>query len=56
MLETFRTWWLVNAVKITWFIIGAMIMSGLIYLGQSEFLNAMICFAIAGANWYFNDK
>ena len=56
MLEQFRTWWLTNAVKITWFIIGAMIMSGLIYLGQKMYLNAVICFAIAWANWYFNDK
>jgi uncharacterized MnhB-related membrane protein len=56
MLERFRHWYLTNATKITWFIIGAMIMSGLIYFGQGQLLNAIICFAIAGANWYFNDK
>ena len=56
MLETFSNWWTKNATKITWFIIGAMIMSGLIYFGQGQWLNAIICFAIAGANWYFNDK
>jgi hypothetical protein len=56
MLETFRNWCTTNAVKITWFIIGAMIMSGLIYFAQGQWLNAIICFAIAGANWYFNGK
>jgi hypothetical protein len=55
MLKNFRTWYLTNAVKITWFIIGAMIMSGLIYFGSGQWLNAIICFVIAGANWYFND-
>jgi len=55
-MNAFRHWYLTNAVKITWFIIGAMIMSGLIYLGQGMYLNALISFAIAGANWYFNDK
>ena len=56
MLERFRHWYLDNATEITWFIIGAMIMSGLIYFGQGLWLNAIICFAIAGANWYFNGK
>jgi hypothetical protein len=54
MLESFRQWYLANAVEITWFIIGAMIMSGLIYLGQRMFVNAGISFAIAWANWYFS--
>jgi hypothetical protein len=56
MLERFRNWYLSNAVQITWFIIGAMIMSGLIYLGQGQFVNAAVSFAIAWANWYFNHK
>ena len=54
MLERFRNWYLANAVEITWFIIGAMIMSGLIYLGQGQYINAGISFAIAVANWYWN--
>jgi hypothetical protein len=56
MLEQFRQWYLANAVEITWFVIGAMIMSGLIYLGQGMYLNALISFAIAWANWYFSRK
>ena len=56
MLEQFRNWYLNNAIEITWFIIGAMIMSGLIYFGQGMYVNAVISFAIAGANWYFNRK
>jgi hypothetical protein len=56
MLERFRHWYLANATQITWFIIGAMIMSGLIYLGQGMYLNALVSFAIAGANWYFDRK
>lgn len=56
MLERFRNWYLDNAVEITWFIIGAMIMSGMIYFGQGMYVNALISFAIAWANWYFNRK
>lgn len=55
-MNAFRQWYLANAVQITWFIIGAMVMSGLIYFGQGMYVNAIICFAIAVANWYFNDK
>jgi hypothetical protein len=54
MLERFRLWYLDNAIQITWFIIGAMIMSGLIYFGQGQLLNALLCWAIAAGNWYFN--
>jgi hypothetical protein len=53
MLERFRNWYLENATEITWFIIGAMIMSGLIYVGAGMYLNAGISFAIAWANWFF---
>ena len=56
MLEGFRMWYLANAVEITWLVIGAMIMSGLIYLGQGRLFNAVICWAIAAGNWYFNRK
>jgi hypothetical protein len=56
MFKNFRQWYLTNATKITWFIIGAMIMSGAIYLAQGMYVNALISFAIAAVNWYFNDK
>jgi hypothetical protein len=56
MLNSFRQWYLTNAVQITWFIIGAMIMSGLIYFGQGQLLNAVFCWLIAAANWYYNRK
>ena len=55
-MNKFRQWYLDNAVQITWFIIGAMIMSGLIYFAQGMYVNALISFAIAAANWYFNRK
>jgi hypothetical protein len=43
--------------EITWFVIGAMIMSGLIYFGQGQLLNACTLLAIAGANyWLLNRK
>jgi hypothetical protein len=51
-----RQWYLDNAVQITWFLIGAMIMSGVIYLGQGQYVNAGISFVIAWVNWYFNKK
>lgn len=56
MLERFRLWYLANAIKITWFIIGAMIMSGLIYFGQGQLLNAILCWLIAAANFWFRNK
>jgi hypothetical protein len=56
MLERFRLWYMTNATEITWFIIGAMIMSGLIYFGQGQLLNAVLCWAIAGANYWFRNK
>lgn len=55
-MNVFRQWYLRNAKEITWFIIGAMIMSGLIYFGQGMYVNAAISFAIAGANWYLDKK
>lgn len=55
-MNKFKQWYLANALKITWFIIGAMIMSGFIYLGQGMYLNALVSFAIAWANWFFSDK
>ena len=56
MLNSFRQWYLANSTEITWFIIGAMIMSGMIYFGQGMYVNALISFAIAAANWYYNRK
>lgn len=56
MLNNFRQWYLENAVQITWFIIGAMIMSGFIYLGQGMYINALVSFAIAAANYWFRNK
>jgi len=56
MLESFRNWYLANATEITWFVIGAMIMSGLIYFGQEQLLNAVLCWAIAAANYWFRNK
>ena len=56
MLNRFRQWYLANATEITWFIIGAMIMSGLIYFGQGMYINALISFAIAAANYWFRNK
>jgi hypothetical protein len=55
-MNAFRQWYLDNAVQITWFVIGAMIMSGMIYVVNGMYLNAAISFAIAWANWYFNRK
>jgi len=56
MLETFRQWYLTNATEITWFVIGAMIMSGSIYFGQGQYVNAVLCWAIAGGNYWFRNK
>ena len=52
-MNAFRQWYLNNTVEITWFIIGAMVVSGLIYIGQGMYVSAVISFAIAWVNWYF---
>ncbi len=56
MLNSFKQWYMTNATEITWFIIGAMIMSGLIYFGQGQWLNAVLCWFIAAANFWFRNN
>lgn len=55
-MNKFRQWYLSNAVQITWFIIGAMIMSGAIYVASGMYFNALISFLIACINWYLGPK
>jgi len=55
-MNKFRQWYLANAVQITWFIIGAMIMSGAIYVASGMYINALISFFIAWVNWYLGVK
>jgi hypothetical protein len=56
MLDNFRRWYLRNHTEITWFLIGFLIMSGLINLGQGDYLSAVLTFGVAWINYFFSRK
>lgn len=53
MLENFRQWYLRNYTEITWFIIGFLVMAGLIDIGKGNYVGAVISFGIAWINYLF---
>lgn len=53
MLDNFRMWYLRNYTEITWFIIGFLVMSGIVDLGDSNYTSAVISFGIAYINYLF---
>jgi uncharacterized protein (DUF486 family) len=56
MLQKFRQWYLRNHTEITWFLIGFLCYSGLISLGQGNYVGAVISFGIAYINYFLNSK
>lgn len=53
-MDNFRDWYLRNQVRITWFIIGWMTISGFHNLGQEKYLWAVIDFALAYLNYHMD--
>ena len=55
-MNKFRAWYLQNQTEITWFLIGFLCYSGLISLGQGNYVGAVIAFGIAYANYLLDRK
>ncbi len=53
MLERFRMWYLRNYTEISWFLIGFLVMTGLVQAGRGEYLEALLSWAIAVMNYLF---
>lgn len=56
MLKQFRSWYLNNAVEITWFIIGFLIAAALDSFGKGNYTDAGFSLVLAFANYYLNKK
>lgn len=56
MLEKFRSWYLRNYESITWFIIGFLVIGGLVDLSRGNITGAIISFGIALVNYIFVRK
>ena len=55
-MNKFRSWYLKNAVEITWFIIGFLIAAALDSFGKGNYGDAIFSLALAFANYYINKK
>lgn len=53
-MEDLRFWFIRNAVKINWFIIGFMICQGFDDLARANYAGAVISFGIAALNYFLN--
>lgn len=53
MLENFRHWYLRNYTEISWFLIGFLVMGGLVDLGDGNYTGAIISFGVALLNYMF---
>jgi len=56
MLDNFRSWYLRNHKEITWFLIGFLVMAGMIDIGQGDYVGAVISFGIAYINYLFSKR
>jgi hypothetical protein len=51
MWDKIRTWMYINSIQITWFLIGFFTALGLVDLGNSNWIGALINFGLAGLNY-----
>ena len=56
MLDNFRRWYLRNYTEITWFIIGFLVMAGLIDISTGDYTGAVISFGVAYINYIFSKR
>ncbi len=56
MLDNFRRWYLRNYTEITWFLIGFLVMGGIVDLGEGNYAGAVISFGIAYINYIFSKR
>lgn len=50
-MNRIREWYNRNNVSITWFLIGFLVMSGLVEFGRGNYFNGFISFVIAYVNY-----
>jgi hypothetical protein len=50
-MNAFRNWYLQNYTQITWFLIGFLVMAGLIDLVQGDYVGSAISFGLAYVNY-----
>ena len=53
MLDNFRRWYLRNQIQITWFLIGWLALGGWIDFLRSDYVSALLLWAIAVLNYSF---
>jgi hypothetical protein len=53
-MNKFRQWYMQNAIEITWFIIGFLVMAGLQDLSVGNYIGALISFVLAYINYLLN--
>jgi hypothetical protein len=53
-MNKFRQWYLTNQTKITWFLIGVLVLAGLQDLGVGNYVGALVLFGIAYINYKLN--
>ena len=53
MLENFKRWYLRNYTEITWFLIGFLVMGGIVDLNEGNYTGSIISFGIAYINYLF---
>ena len=56
MYAKFRPWFIRNQTRISWFIIGMMLMSMVDYLAKGDYTNAALCAFIAVANFIMDKQ
>jgi hypothetical protein len=56
MLDNFRNWYNRNYIEITWFLVGFLVMAGIVDLGSGDYVGAVISFGIAYINYLFIKK
>ena len=52
-MNKFKQWYMRNAKEITWFLIGFLVMGGLVDLGDGNYTGAIISFGVALLNYMF---
>ena len=53
MFENFRRWYLRNYTEITWFLIGFLVMDGLVAFGNHNYGDALLSWGLAAVNYFF---
>lgn len=55
-MNKFTQWYFRNHTNITWFLIGFLVMGGLVDIGRENYTGALISFAIAYVNYCFRNR